>query len=55
MDPKTKELLLKQDLQLVIDTLIEENCFGPVVECIVNNLSTQVETLNKIKELIKDN
>ena len=40
-------------LQEVIDCLIKENCFGPVVEAIVSNLTDELEKARGVQERLK--
>jgi septin family protein len=52
---QAQEKVLKElDVEEVVDFLIDQYCFSPVVDAIVANLQGQLEQLNRIKNIIKD-
>jgi len=52
--PKPIEDAIKPfTVQEIVDVLIKENCFGPVVEAIVSNLTDELEKAREIQSRLK--
>lgn len=48
------EAVKDHDLQEIVDALIEQHCFSPVVDAIVENLTIKLSKLHQIETLMEN-